>query len=200
MSNQPRLFEKAVMHSSNKTQFNSTFFEIYERSVDESSCERLIIVQPFQWHIWAINGSVYLLNESNKSCPINYTPAIVVPKNQDNQIFKDVCINKVFNQIVTSYTDQLQPVVVQFDIKELQAEESKFTILDALNFLFKDHLTMTNDSREQKGMINLNRINNLPLRIHTDFQHDTPANYVTETKIRNVLQKSKINKKAQHLM
>lgn len=179
-----------LMQASNATQFKPTFFEIYERSIDETACNRLVIVQPFKWHIWAINGRVYLLNESNKSCPINYTPAVVVPatKSDDlsNQVFKDVCINKVFNDIVTSYTDTLKPIIVDFEIEELQAQKNKFTILDALNFLFTKYLTMDpetqpppseqpvvkNDTIEMRHIRYLNRED-----LRRTFSHETIPHY-----------------------
>lgn len=147
MSNKTgQLLGTPVSEASMKSQFNPTFFEIYDRSVDNQTCNRLIVVEPFKWHIWAINGQVYLLNESNKSCPINYTPAVLVPstKSDDlsNQVFQDVCLNKVFNEVVRSYTDNIKPVIVNFKIEDLQARETKFTILDALNFLFTKYITM----------------------------------------------------------
>lgn len=201
ISNKPQLAEDAITCASKETQFDTTFFEIYERSVDSTNCNRLIIVQPFKWHIWAINGSVYLLNESNKSCPINYTPSILVPTNKSdelsNQVFNDICINKVFNEITTSYTDNLQPIIINFDIETLQSTENKFTILDALNFLFTKYITMDLDTDPSKtdakvtdGVVRLNRINILD---QVNLTH-TKLNHHTKKKLTKTLQKHSINK------
>lgn len=142
--NNPRIFETAIENASQKTQFKTTYFEIYDKS-SEGVCDRLIIVQPFKWHIWAVNGLVYLLNESNKQCPMNYTPTILVPNTKGDlttQVFEDKCINRVFNNIITNYTDTIIPAKVPYEITELQQEESKFTVLDALNFLVTKYITM----------------------------------------------------------
>lgn len=187
------------MEASDATQFNPTFFEIYDKS--DASCNRLIVVQPFQWHIWGINGQVYLLNESNRSCPINYTPTIVVPNNKSddlsNQVFKDVCINKVFNEVVRSYTDSIKPVIVNFNIRELQQDETKFTILDALNFLFTKYLTMdpphtyTDNLIVERSMVNREHLHNLKLKDFPPlFTHHVVPHHVKQ-KLQRVLQKKR---------
>ncbi|UOT91845.1 PIF-4 [Aratus pisonii nudivirus] len=202
-TNNKHIIEQAVNRASEATQFNTTYFEIYDRSADENNCNRLIIVQPFQWHIWAYSGVVYLLNESNKSCPINYTPAILVPTNKSddisNQVFKDVCINKVFNQVVTSYTDSIQPVIIDFEIEELQSQPNKFTILDALNFLFTSYLTMDEDTTASlaKGPIDLKLLNITKKNIneiYNRFVH-IKINNEHKNKMKKTLQ---LNKKNSH--
>lgn len=142
-TNNPRIFERTVENASKETEFKSTYFEIYDKSKD-GVCDRLIIVQPFMWYIWAKNGTVYLLNETNEQCAINYTPAAIVPssKLEDYYTFQSVCINNVLNDIITSYTDKIIPVKIYYEIAIIQSESNKFTILDALNELFKNWITM----------------------------------------------------------
>ncbi|UVT30881.1 ODV-E28 [Penaeus vannamei nudivirus] len=205
MSNNPKTFERAIENASLKTQFNTTYFEIYDKS-DESRCNRLIIVQPFKWHIWAINGQVFLLNESNKQCPLNYTPAIVVPStgtDLSNQVFKDLCINKVFNTVVTSYTDKIIPVKVDYSITELQQTPGKFTILDALNYLFTSYITMVSEeppseirNSDNNSLMHLKGLilaNNKKLETYTVDINDSIKNY----KLQKILDKS-FTKKRQH--
>lgn len=189
ITNKPRLVEKAIETASEATNFAPTYFELYDNSTD--MCDRLVIVQPFQWHIWAVSGTVYLLNESNKTCPLNYTPSIVVPRNnksEGDQIFKDVCINKVFNQIVTTYTSSTLPVKIMFDIEELQQEPNRFTILDALNYLFKYYITMDPVADAVPGLINLKKLGSEKLI----EQYSIPIfTDVYQNKIRKILQKNK---------
>lgn len=153
----PRIFKEMVEKASEETEFGQTYFEIYDRSTTDE-CDRLIIVQPFYWHIWAKFGSVYVLNESNQSCPVNYTPASIVPTKVDNSYysFKSVCINSLYSDIVTSYTNTIAPVKVKFEITEIQSEKNKFTILDALNELFKNYITMDSESHIEPRLFNIN--------------------------------------------
>lgn len=192
MSNNPRLLENAIENASKKTQFNTTYFEIYDRSIDNDTCDRLIIVQPFQWHIWAINGSVYLLNESNASCPINYTPAILVPKNKSDdpskQVFNDLCINKVYNTIIVSYTDKIQPVIVDFNIEDLQQQKNKFTIIDALNFLFTKYITMKESKDNDMKYIIKKRFKNIENNFSTNI-----VDYTTKNKLTRLIRRLKRN-------
>ncbi|QBB28690.1 ODV-E28 [Homarus gammarus nudivirus] len=163
------------------------------------------------WHIWAFNGVVYLLNESNKGCPINYTPAVITPTNKSedvaNQVFKDVCVNKVFNDIVVSYKDRILPIIVDFDIETLQQTKDKFTILDALNFLFTKYITMdkvpTPESetiRTKYTHIDLNRIQPANAIIR-NFSHQPgiPTAELNE-KLLKVLQTQKLNKRNKQIL
>ncbi len=200
VTNNPRLFEKIIEHSSEKTQFNTTYFEVYDKSTVDN-CDRLIIVQPFKWHIWGIDGHIYLLNESNKSCPLNYTPTVVVPnKGEDytTQVFKDVCINRVFNDVITNYTDSILPVIIDFDIKDIQQEENKFTILDALNFLLTKYLTMdppTSDDdtiHKSNEKLKMNKIKTGGISNVHNMKVFT-KNSIDNYKIKQILQRTKFS-------
>lgn len=199
VSNNPRIFEATIETASSKTKIAPTRYEIYDKSPDSETCDRLIIVQPFYWHIWAYSGSVYLLNESNKTCPINYTPCVVVPTNKsDNlsdQIFKDVCINADYNTIVKSYTDTIIPVVIPFDVKSGQ-RENEFTILDALNFLFTKYITQSKpeESNVQYSNEKINRDKIIkyenetlfnPVNFKKDYTLSPQDKYLLQKRIKN---------------
>lgn len=145
ISCKPNAIPNAVLSASDATKLAATYYEIYDRSTPEI-CDRLIIVQPFRWFIWAKNGLVYLLNATNQTCPITYTPSTIVPGSVNLEdtfySFKSVCLYIVFNDIVESYKSNSIKVKLNFDIEEIQDDPKKFTILDALNDLFKNYITM----------------------------------------------------------
>lgn len=126
-----------------------TYYDIYDRST-ETECDRLIIVKPFDWYIWAKNGLVYLLNATNENCPITYTPSTLVPASTNlddaSYNFKSVCLYIVFNDVIESYKNNNIGIKVNFQIEEIQAQRNKFTILDALNDLFKNYITMDKEN------------------------------------------------------
>ncbi|QLI62457.1 ODV-E28 [Dikerogammarus haemobaphes nudivirus] len=146
ISNKPKILPNAIVLASEETEFGSTYYEIYDNNSTSTVCDRLIIVYPFYWFVWAKNGLVYLLNATNQTCPINYTPSSLVPseviEGQELYNFKSVCIYMSFNDIVENYKAKTVPVKVKFDIKEIQSQLNKFTILDVLNDLFKNWITM----------------------------------------------------------
>ena len=199
ITNNPRNIEHQIETSSANTEFKPTYFSLYDKSTAEV-CDRLIIVQPFQWHIWANNGEVLLLNESHKTCPINYTPVILTPHNNDaditKQVFSDVCINRSFNSVVTSYTDSIQAKIIPFEIAELQAKPSKFTILDALNFLFTKYITMDpilipNPENIYKDRILLGRLHTN--KLITSYSVNTPhTNSLLNYQLQQLMQKKLI--------
>uniref|UniRef100_A0AAU8GD55 Uncharacterized protein n=1 Tax=Faxonius propinquus nudivirus TaxID=3139431 RepID=A0AAU8GD55_9VIRU len=138
--------ENNIIQASMDTEFGTTYLNIYDKSTS-IKCDRLIIVKPFEWIIWAKNGSVYILGDTNYQCPINYTPATIVPHviNDESMSiynFKSVCLHSVFNDIINNYTLNIIPTKINFDIKLLQSDPSKFTILDILNYLFLNYITI----------------------------------------------------------
>ena len=156
--NKPDIIEKNVMKASRQTQFNPTYFEIYDKST-KTICDRIIIVQPFSWIIWAKAGFVYVVNDTNYTCPTGTTPGIRIPTEVDTSksiyTFDSVCINIVLDSILNGYRDVI-PVKVPYDIEKLQQQPNKFTILDALNYLFTKYLTMLPDSVRNKNKVPMN--------------------------------------------
>lgn len=151
------------------TQFGVTEFIIYDKSdyengnnVDretnddnpDAQCNRLICVKPFDWYIWAKNGRVYILNDTLYNCPLNTTPAVRVPGRHEISTdegprkmydFNNVCLNMSFVDLVNAYTNNSKIVRVRFDIEELAEQKDKFTIFDALNYLFERFITMDDE-------------------------------------------------------
>lgn len=148
ITSRPKILPNAVLFASKSTQFGSTYYEVYDKSTDDV-CDRLIIVSPFNWYIWAKNGLVYLLNATNQTCPPTYTPSTLVPSvidpDAEHYSFKSVCLYIIFNDIVESYKTTTLPIKIAFNIKEIQSVPRNFTILDALNDLFKSLITMDNE-------------------------------------------------------
>lgn len=148
MKTKPTYIEKHVNDASELTRFEPTYFEIYDKSTNDELCDRLIIVQPFSWVIWAKSGLVYILEDTNLECPANYTPGTLVPNDvkvgddSTTYNFKSVCINNLLENIISSYTSNIIPIKEHFSIEDLQSVPDKFTILDALNYLFTKYITM----------------------------------------------------------
>lgn len=135
IKNKPNVFETTYKEAEEKTRFNPTYFLIYDNSTDEK-CNRLIVVQPFSWLVWATNNSVYIFDSvSGHQCPLGTSPAIKVT--QDIFSMKAECINIVPTALYNLYDP---PIRVDYDITE-SALPNKFTVLDALNILFKKYIT-----------------------------------------------------------
>lgn len=116
----------------NKSKFNPTSFHIYDRSTDEI-CDRLIIVQPFEWLLWAINNSLYILNpEAGIKCSTNSVSAIQV----DGKQFIETCLKLNLNSILQHYQRDRTPYIVNYSI-----ETTTFTILSAINLLAREYIT-----------------------------------------------------------
>ncbi|UHB41829.1 PIF-4/ODV-E28 [Macrobrachium rosenbergii nudivirus] len=198
-TNNPHIIEKQVEQASENTQYKPTSFVIYDKSTADV-CDRLVIVEPFQWHILATNGEVFLLNESNTTCPINYTPVLLTPHNKDDditkQVFSDVCINRVFNEMVNAYTDNIIPKKIFFEIEDLQAKKDKFTILDCLNFLFKNYITM--DKQETTGINNIYKgqipIHSIILNDRIAVDTNVTSDVILNRKLQKVYNNKKLNK------
>lgn len=116
----------------NRSQFHPTVFKIYDKSTADI-CNRLIIIEPFNWYVWAIRGELYILNpESGIRCTANSMPAVRVYSAQ----FVETCLKINMNAIYLSYVNGKLPVIVPYEI-----ETQTFTILSALNILVKDLIT-----------------------------------------------------------
>lgn len=140
---------KPFQTAEEKTRFKPTFFLIYDRSTPDI-CDRLIIVQPFGWIIWAINNDVYILdNIIANVCPLGSSVAIRVTN--DIMTFNATCMNVVPLSLINLYKD---PQRIDYDIQE-SAHENKFTVLDALNILFKKYITIQFDKQESTGQLNI---------------------------------------------
>lgn len=164
------LVERSVRESSVATEFRPTYFEVYDKST-ATVCDRLVRVAPFGWTVWAKSGRVYLLNDTNHDCPLNSTPAVVVPDRDDEtkHTFTSVCIDMQLQSVLDGYRDT-SPHKVPFEIEDLQAERGKFTILDVLNYLFTRYVTM--DAPRTAAMV-VDAINERP--VNSVFRHTKVA-------------------------
>lgn len=169
-----RTIELQIEEASTLTNFNPTFYEIFDKS-SSTTCNRLIVVQPFKWHILAKLGKVLLLNESLNVCELGSTPVVEIvdytaaaaaefddddDADANDRYFETACLNTDLLSILESYTD-VAPVYVPFDIAQLQQRPNRFTIFDALNDLFTRFITLEPPHTvgvEYQHKINLNRV------------------------------------------
>lgn len=123
-----------VAESAKRSAFSPTEFRIYDKSTRDR-CDRLIIVQPFDWQIWAIGGQLYILNpEGSILCGVGSTPAVKVLRDQ----FIEVCLKIEYDSLLRGYTEGVMPnKVVPYEI-----EGTTFTVLSALNLLVREYVTL----------------------------------------------------------
>jgi hypothetical protein len=132
--------ESVYMDAEKSTRFEPTYFLVYDRST-ETECNRLVRVMPFNWIIWAINNEIYIIESTGATlCPPGTTPAIQVTS--DIYSMTSTCITVLFQSILNLYPNE--PRKIFYDVTE-SAVQDKFTILDALNILFIDLLTIKFD-------------------------------------------------------
>lgn len=140
--NRSNFIETILNESTVNTRFSPTYFEIYDKSTS-NVCDRLIIIYPFIWYLLAAEGEVYIVGDTNFSCNSNNVDAIKVPKTDTGE-FIYCCLNFTLDELLHMYTN-IPPTKILFNIKELQEVPNKFTVIDALNFLFTKYITMTNN-------------------------------------------------------
>lgn len=132
------------------SEFNPTEFRIYDRST-ENVCDRLIIVHPFDWYIWAVRGELYIVNpEGGVKCSPNTTPAIKVYQDK----FIETCITLNFNALVKSYTSK-KPYIHKYEINS-----KTFTVLSALNILFDGFIKFDHEPETSKKIHHILEKNN----------------------------------------
>lgn len=153
--NKPNSIDETYKQAEIETRFNPTFFLIYDKSTPEI-CDRLIVVQPFGWLIWAINNDVYVLdNAPGHQCPLGSSSAIRIT----NDIFtmNASCINILPTALLNLYND---PIKIEYDIRNSSMID-KFTVLDALNILFKKYITITfpTDSTIDNKLLTISNLN-----------------------------------------
>lgn len=144
-ANITNLFDESVR----KSQFEPTVFRIYDKS-SETVCNRLIVVDPFHWYIWAIRGELYILNpEGGIKCQPDSTPAIRVYTTQ----FVETCLKLNMNSILKSYTSNIIPKVVPYEL-----DGTTFTIFSALNILMKEYITFDKELDQTTSIQTANRL------------------------------------------
>lgn len=128
----PELFKVAEFNS----KYSPTVYEIYDKS-NETTCDRLIVVQPFQWFIWAIKGELYVLcPENGNECGLNSVSAIRFTKNS----FQKICLHLNFTNLYEGYKRETKKLVPY----EITSE--RFTVITAINYLLTKFITFEDDS------------------------------------------------------
>lgn len=126
---------KAIDEADEKSAFSPTIFKIYDRSTI-NKCDRLILIEPFDWYLWAIRDELYILNpeSSNLQCGNGSTPVVQVFANH----FLETCLNIDMITIIDKYTKNVDilPKHIPYTI-----DKQTFTIFTAINILVKDWIT-----------------------------------------------------------
>lgn len=146
----PKQFAYAINIASRNTEMKSTYFEIYDKST-EATCNRLIVVKPFDWYILARFGDIFILNQITDRCDASSTPS---SKIIDSDTFENVCVASSMVDIIDSYANA-RVVRIPFRMGDV-----KFNILDALNMLANGYLPdPSNNEAYQNGLTALDTKN-----------------------------------------
>lgn len=143
--------DNIINYATRKSEFSPTVFEIFDRSSNEV-CDRLIIVKPFDWVLWAVDKNLYLLNpEGGVHCSIGSTPAVRIYAD----LFVETCLKLAYTSILSAYKRSGIRKLVPYEINS-----STFTILSAINILVKDWITFSPhiDTDIQSGIYIASRI------------------------------------------
>lgn len=158
--------ERVIDEASKRAEYTPTLFKIYDKSSD-NVCDRLIVIAPFDWYLWAVRGELYILNpEGGIKCAQNTTPAIQVLADQ----FLETCLKLDLNSILDVYVNGKVPHVVSYEINE-----TTFTILSAINILVRNYIYFdisTSASPSTNGGI----LNRLKLKHLEDGDDDDKSN------------------------
>lgn len=125
---------KNILNDSVKSsEYKPTIFEVYDKS-NKETCDRLIVIKPFDWYLWNTNEELYVLNpENGMFCGAGSTPAIKILKSD----YIKCCLKVDFDSIIRSYK-QSSKYEIEYEI-----DKPVFTIFTALNILCKKYLSFT---------------------------------------------------------
>nr|AKH40401.1 putative 19kda protein [Kallithea virus] len=123
--------DQIINIAAERSTFRPNVFKIYDKST-KTHCNRVIMVEPFGWYLWAIRDELFILNsESGARCPVGSMSAIQVFGTQ----FVETCLALDMNSIYLGYINGRNPVVVPYEI-----EGTTFTILSAINILVRNYI------------------------------------------------------------
>lgn len=123
-----------IRNASLESEFSPTVFRIYDKS-SKYICNRLIIISPFNWYLWACNNELFILNpDGGVRCSIDSCPAVQIFMNQ----FVETCLNLNINSILDLYVTGKTPTIIPY---EIGIDSKGFTILSALDILKKKWIT-----------------------------------------------------------
>lgn len=136
-----------VDHAAQEAAFNSSVFVIHDKSTAEV-CNRLIVVLPFDWTVWACRGSLYILNPEGGSrrSVAGHTAAVRVYADR----FVETSLALSYDAIVDAYSTRNGAKIkhVPYEIKG-----SKFTILTALNVLAEKWIAFDYEPNTATGQL-----------------------------------------------
>lgn len=117
-----------------KSEFHPTRFEIYDLSTNDN-CNRLIIIEPFNWIILAANDELYIINEEGAIlCDSEQTGVIEILSRTD---FRETCLSIKIDRLLDYYRNKCsKPTIIDYEI-----QTRRFTIFAALNILCDGFLT-----------------------------------------------------------
>lgn len=129
-------FKPILNKAIDSSEFQPAIFKIYDKS-NEKECNRLIIVEPFNWMVLAVSGKLYILNTEGKiTCGLNTTKAVIVGDN----FYNETCLTNNLSDIISDYTTTSTYKIVPYNLTP------NFNILSALNILAKDWITFDVES------------------------------------------------------
>lgn len=122
-----------------RSDFSPTVFEMYDRSTSDV-CDRLIVVQPFEWYVWCCRGRLLVLNpEGGIRCDAGKMPAVRVTASSE---FVETCVDANLATILDLYRNTGVYFRVPYDIPK---GTKTFTILSALNALASEWIEIRDD-------------------------------------------------------
>lgn len=114
-----------------KNKYHTTFFEVYDQTSEDRGVCRMIVIQPFSWVIFCINGDIKLFDQFAVDCPDGFTPLVNVP-DSDAIEMKGEC---VATSITTIYDTFANGPHVEYRRIPFDIDTETFTAVDALNKL-----------------------------------------------------------------
>lgn len=153
--------------ASESAMVGNTVFVIHDRST-ETVCDRLVVVRPFDWYVWACRGHLYILNpEGGIRCSQGHTPAVQVYA--DDHLV-ETCMTMSYEAIRNVYAGAKTKTI------PYKIEGSTFTVLTALELLAKKWITFDHHDnkrrRRRRGGENLTAL-------------QSPKNYLTSAELAN---------------
>lgn len=128
-----------MQDAAKRSAFSPTVFEIYDRS-SKDTCDRFIIVMPFEWYIWSCRGRVLILNpEGGVRCSAGKMSAVRVTPSAE---FVETCVDANLATLVDVYRSTGKHYTVPY---ELAPDTTTFTVLSALNILAEEWIDLKDE-------------------------------------------------------
>lgn len=132
-----------VDRATREAAYTATEFIIYDKS-SSAVCDRLIVVRPFDWTVWAFRGELYILNPEGGATRSGGTTAAV--RLFDGK-FYETSLTLSYDAIINAYSRKNGAKVkhVPYAI-----EGRTFTVLTALGLLAKKWITFDDTRPDSK--------------------------------------------------